>query len=426
MSEDIKNSQSREKAAAAERRRVAERKRKLAKLIKRLILLVVVGIAVAGIVISFLPKPIIVEIANVTRGPMRVTVNEDGKTKAKNRYVLSAPLSGNLNRIRLKAGDLVTEGEAIIRIVPGTSPLLDKRSRANAEARLGAAKAGMQLAGAEVARAEAGLEQVRREAERVAALVKSGVASESDVELATYAVKARKQELRAAQFSAKVRKQDEASARAALGLLDGKGNSDDGLDISAPVSGNVLRVLREDQEGLVAAGSPLVEIADLSALEITVDILTADAVHIKSGAKTRIVRWGGDGELVGHVRRVEPSAFTRISALGVEEQRVLVIVDIDSPEEEWQSLGDGYRVEVEISVWEGEDVLTAPASSAFRHEGEWAVYAVVDGVAKLTPIEIGHRNDMRVEILGGLGEGSRLVAHPSDRVVDGVKVSTSD
>lgn len=425
MSEETKNSESREKAAK-ERKRQAERKRKLAKLIRRLMIVVVVGIAVTGIVISFLPKPVIVQFAKVTKETMRVTVNEDGKTEAKSRYVLSAPLSGNMNRIRLQAGDLVTEGENILRIVPGTSPLLDKRSRVNAEARLGAAKAGMQLAGAEVARATAGLEQVRREAARVAALVETGVASESDVEQANYAVKARKEELRAAHFSAKVRKQDEASARAALGLLDGKGNSDDGLDITAPVSGKVLRVLREDQQGLVVAGSPLVEIADLSALEITADILTADAVHIKAGAKTRIVRWGGEKDLVGHIRRVEPSAFTRISALGVEEQRVLVIVDIDSPEEEWEALGDGYRVEVEISIWEGENVLTAPASSAFRHEGEWAVYAVEDGKAKLTQIEIGHRNDLRVEILGGLAEGAEVVAHPSDRVVDGVDIATSE
>ncbi|MCP4447932.1 MAG: HlyD family efflux transporter periplasmic adaptor subunit [Myxococcales bacterium] len=425
MSEETRNTSTRSEQAEV-RRQQAERKRKLAKLIKRLILVVVVGIGVAGIVISFLPKPIIVDIADVSKGPMRVTINEDGKTEAKSRYVLSAPLSGNMNRIRLQAGDLVTEGENILRIVPGTSPLLDKRSRVNAEARLAAAKAGMQLAGAEVARATAGLEQVRREAARIAALLETGVASESDIEQANFAVKARIEELRAAHFSAKVRKQDEASARAALGLLDGKGNSDDGLDISAPVSGKVLRVLREDQQGLVVAGSPLVEIADLSALEITADILTADAVHIKTGAKTRIVRWGGETDLVGHVRRVEPSAFTRISALGVEEQRVLVIVDIDSPKQEWEALGDGYRVEVEISVWEGEDVLTAPASSAFRHEGKWAVYAIEGGIAKLTPVEIGHRNDLRVEILGGLAEGAQVVAHPSDRVVDGAGVTAGE
>jgi len=423
MSEDSKNTTSRAHGAEA-RRLQAERKRKLAKLIKRLVLGVVAVLVVAGIVISFLPKPIIVDIASVTRGDMRVTVDEDGKTEAKNRYVLSAPLSGNMNRIRFRAGDEVAEGEPILRIVPAIAPLLDKRAKANGEARLAAAKAGMQLAGAEVARATAGLEQSQREADRIAALVKTGVASQSDVETADFLVKSRTEELRAARFSAKVRKQDEASARAALGLLGGESQAEEGLDIVAPVSGKVLRVLREDQEGLVAAGAPLVEIADLSALEITVDILTADAVHIRPGAKTRIVRWGGAGDLVGHVRRVEPSAFTRISALGVEEQRVFVIIDIDSPKDQWESLGDGFRVEVEISIWEGSDVLTAPASSAFRHEGKWAVYQVVDGVAKLTHVDIGHRNDLRVEILAGLSDGAEVVAYPSDRVVDGVEVAT--
>ncbi|MBL4635045.1 MAG: HlyD family efflux transporter periplasmic adaptor subunit, partial [Kofleriaceae bacterium] len=352
MSEENKTTRSRA-PAAQERRTQAERKRRLVKWVKRVVLAVVSILVVGGIVFSFLPKPIIVDIADVTRSAMRVTVDEDGKTQAKNRYVLSAPLSGNMNRIRLRAGDLVAEGETILRIVPGAAPLLDKRTRANAEARLGAAKAGRKLAGAEVARASTVLEQAQREAARITSLVEAGVSSQSDVDQANFLVKARTEEQRAAQFSAKIRKQEEASARAALGLVDGNSNNEDGLDISAPVSGKVLRILREDQQGLVIAGAPLIEIADLSALEIAADILTADAVHIKAGATTRIVRWGGDTDLVGRVRRVEPSAFTRVSALGVEEQRVLVIIDIDTPKEEWQSLGDGYRVEVEISVWEG-------------------------------------------------------------------------
>jgi len=424
MSEE--NESTARKRDAEKRRAQAERKRRTAKWVKRVILSLAIVLVVGGIVKSFLPKPIIVDIAEVKRSDMRVTVDEDGKTQAKSRYVLSAPLSGNMNRIRLRAGDTVAEGEAILRIVPGAAPLLDTRARANAEARLGAAKAGRELAGAEVARAGAALEQATREAARITSLTKNGVAAQSEVEQATFLVKTRTEELRAAHFSAKVRKQDEASARAALGLFNSDSKSDDGLDISAPVSGQVLRILREDQQGVVAVGTPLIEIADLSALEITVDILTADAVHIKAGAMVRIVRWGGDTDLVGRVRRVEPSAFTRISALGVEEQRVLVIVDIESPKEEWQSLGDGYRVEVEISIWEGENVLTAPASASFRHEGKWAVYSVVNGIAKLTPVELGHRNDVRVEVLSGLKDGARVVVHPSDRVVDGIEVAESE
>lgn len=425
MNEETKSFSSGSKEDASRRARV-QRKRSIARWVKRGVFTTIAILTLVGIGVSLIPEPLRVETATVATGPMRVTVNEDGKTSATNRYVLSAPLTGNMNRIRLKAGDMVNEGQPILRIVPAASPLLDKRAKANAEARLGAANAGMQLAGADVARATSGLEQAKREASRVSALVETGVASQSNVESAEFTVRNRTEELRAARFSAKVRKQDEESARAALGLYSGGTSTDDGLDISAPVSGNVLRVLREDQEGPVAAGAPLLEIADLGALEIVADILTADAVHIHAGAKTRIVRWGGDSELLGHVRRVEPSAFTRISALGVEEQRVLVIIDLDSPRSSWQSLGDGYRVEVEISIWEHEAVRTAPASSVFRHEGSWAVYEVVDGVAHRISIEIGHRNDRRVEIVSGLGEGARVIVHPSDRVEDGIEIVSSE
>jgi HlyD family secretion protein len=401
-----------------------QKKRRLAKRIKTLIF-ILLGVALVGsIVVSFLPKPVEVVLSEAKRGPMRVTVDEDGKTQAKNRYVLSAPLSGNMNRIRLEAGDHVEEGAAILRIVPATPPLLDNRTKANAQTRLAGARAASQLAGAEVDRATAALEQAKREAKKLADLAKAGVSSKDEVELAEFVVRTRNEEFRAAQFSAKVRRQDEASARAALGLLDKRGGDKEGLDISAPVSGEVLRVLRQDQQGLVVAGAPLIEIADLSAMEIVADILTADAVHIEPGAKAKVVRWGGLEDLEGHVNRVEPSAFTRVSALGVEEQRVLVIIDLDSPRELWSSLGDGYRVEVEIAVWESEDVLTVPASSVFRHEGEWAVYAAREGVARLTPVKVGHRNDLRVEILEGLQAGSKIVAHPSDQVVDGVEITT--
>lgn len=405
-----------------DRRAKRQKNRKLAKRLRSSVL-ILLGLGLVGvIVVSFLPKPIEVALAEATRGPMRVTVDEDGKTQAKNRYQISAPLRGNMNRIRLEAGDHVEEGATILRIVPAMPPLLDNRTRANAQSRLAGAQAALQLAGAEVDRATAALQQAQREAAKLIDLAKAGVSSADEVELAEFAVRTRKEEFRAAQFSAKVRKQDEASARAALGLLDNRGKGEQGLDVSAPVSGEVLRVLRQDQQGVVAAGEPLIEIADLSAMEIVADILTADAVHIKSGAKAKIVRWGGRAELVGHVNRVEPSAFTRVSALGVEEQRVLVIIDLDSPREEWATLGDGYRVEVEISIWEGEDVLWVPASAVFRFEGEWAVYSVVDGTAQLTQIEIGHRNDMQVEVTAGLQAGAKLVAHPSDQIVSGVEV----
>ncbi len=415
-----------DKSSSDANRKKRQKRRVLGKRIKTAAFLVIGAVVVVGLIFSLMPKPIEVVLAEAQRGPLRVTVNEDGKTQAKNRYVISAPLSGNMNRIRLEAGDHVEEGAAILRIVPATPPLLDNRTRANAQTRLAGAKASLQLAGAEIDRATAALEQAQSESAKLVELQKEGVASADQVEKAGFAVRARTEEFRAAQFSSKVRRQDETSARAALGLLDKRGKTnEEGLDISAPVSGEVLRVLRQDQQGVVIAGAPLIEIADLSAMEVVADILTADAVHIKAGGKAKIVRWGGASDLNGHVVRVEPSAFTRVSALGVEEQRVLVIIDLDSPREDWETLGDGYRVEVEISVWESEDVLWVPASAVFRFEGQWAVYVVRDGVVALSKIEIGHRNDLQVEVLKGIAVGTQMVAHPSDRIVDGVDVAAS-
>lgn len=411
-----------DKEASEARRKKRQRRRLLGKRLKTGALIVMALALATALVFSLLPKPIEVVMAEASRGPMQVTVNEDGKTQAKNRYVISAPLSGNMNRIRLEAGDHVEEGEAILRIVPAPPPLLDDRSLANARTRLAAAKASLGLAAAEIRRATAALDQAKSEAARLAELFKAGVVSADEVELANFVVRTRTEEYSAAQFSAKVRKQDEESARAALGLLDKGAKTEEGLDISAPVSGEVLRVLRQDQQGLVVAGAPLIEIADLSAMEVVADILTADAVHIKPGAKAKIVRWGGSAELEGHVVRVEPSAFTRVSALGVEEQRVLVIIDLDSDRRLWATLGDGYRVEVEITIWEAADVLWVPASAVFRVGGDWAVYKVVAGVVTLNKIEIGHRNDLQVEVLSGISAGATLVAHPSDRIVDGVEV----
>lgn len=208
-------------------------------------------------------------------------------------------------------------------------------------------------------------------------------------------------------------------ARAALGGVDSE--AEEGMEVPSPVGGRVLRLVQQS-EGVIQAGTPLVEIGDPSGLEIAVDVLTADAVHIQPGAFVTLERWGGDKALEGHVQRVEPSAFTKVSALGVEEQRVNVVIDIDSERDQWEALGDGYRIEARIRIWREDEALSIPSSALFRHEDGWAVYRVRGESVALTEVDVGRRNGLRAQILEGVSEGDRVVVHPSDQVVDGVSV----
>ena len=396
--------------------------------IKRGVLaLVALALAVAAVV-AMLPKPVPVDLAEATGGPMRETVSEDGKTRVRDRYTVSAPITGNLLRLTLQPGDPVETGAVLARIVPMVPPLLDARTRAEAAARLAAAQASHRQAQAQVARARTALEHARREAERQRALAAKNAVPAVTVDQAAFEERARAEELTAAEFGTRVAAQQVASARAAQGMLRGETQTNgDGpqLAIKAPVSGHVLRVLRED-EGLVQAGTPLLELGDPASLEVVVDVLTTDAVHIRPGAPVSIVRWGvgmGDEQaLAAHVQRVEPSAFTRVSALGVEEQRVNVLIDIDAPRERWAALGDGFRVEAEITTWEAPDVLSVPASAVFRSGDDWAVFALRDGTARLVPVTIGHRNGARMQILTGLDAGDQVVLHPGDRVTEGADI----
>lgn len=398
--------------------------------LKRLVLAAVAAGLVATVVVAMLPQPVAVDLDTVTRGPMRVTVDEDGKTRVEHRYTISAPLTGNMLRLGLRPGDAVAAEQVLARIVPTAPPLLDARTRAEAEARLAAAMAAHRQTQAEVGRARVAHEHARREAARQRNLAAHNAAPQMAVDQAAFEERARAEELTAAELGVKVAAQAVVSARAALGLLQGRGQGKapggvQELAITAPVSGQVLRVLRED-EGPVQAGTPLVELGDPASLEVVVDVLTADAVRIQPGAAVSLVRWSahddGAQALAAHVHRVEPSAFTRISALGVEEQRVNVVIDIDAPREQWQALGDGFRIETRIVVWEAADVLTVPASAVFREGERWAVYRVQDGIAHLMPVEVGQRNDARVQITSGLDAGDRIVLHPGDRIVEGVEV----
>lgn len=373
----------------------------------------------ALIIVAWLPKPVPVDMVEVRRGALRVTVDEDGRTRVQDRFIISAPLSGNLDRIELNPGDPVAEEQVLARLVPLARPLMDTNTRIEARARADSAEASQRQAQAATARARAALNFQEREVERQRRLARQGSTPPSVLESVELQLRTRRQELASARFGERVAKHQHRMARAALGRFGRRGSGEE-MEVRSPVAGCVLRLLQESG-GVVQAGAPIMEIGDASHLELVVDVLTSDAVHIAPGARVIVERWGGEHPLDAHVRRVEPSAFTRVSALGVEEQRVNVLIDLDSPRDQWQRLGDGYRVETRIVIWEEADVLLVPAGAVFRHREGWAAYRASDR-ATLTPIRVGRRNGISVQVLDGLDEGDQVIAHPSDRVVDGVEV----
>jgi HlyD family secretion protein len=377
---------------------------------------------IVGLVLAWRPQPVPVDLAVVERGPMTATVDEDGRTRVKDRFVVSAPLGGTVARIDLHPGDLVRRGDLIARIAPSPVPLLDPRSREEAQARVAAAQAAARQAGTRIEQARAAHDFSRREAERQQVLLGEGATAPQIAEQAELAERTRREELTSAEFGLRVAKSEVRLAQAALRRLEAvPGSRSQQFEVRSPVDGRVLRVVQES-EGVVQPGTALLEIGDPAGLEIVVDVLTADAVEVRPGAPVLIERWGGDSVLHGHVGRVEPSAFTRVSALGVEEQRVNVIVALDEPPDRWASLGDGYRVEARTVIWQAPDVLRAPAGAVFRHAGGWAVYAIDHDVARLRPVELGRRTGVQAQILGGLGPGDRVVVYPSDNVADGTRV----
>jgi len=380
-------------------------------------LLAVVGM----IVLASLPKPVPVDVVEAQEGAFEVTVDEDGRARVKDRYVVSAPLGGNLARIELDPGDAIEQGQVLARIVPLASPLLDERSRQGAEARVAASVAARKQARAQIERAKAALSFAEKDAQQQRELAERGSTPEQALDRALLEERSRKAELTSAEFGARVADYELQMARAALGHIQGDDQGEDQLEVPSPVTGRVLRVIQQS-EGAVQAGTPLLEVGDPAALEIVVDVLTSDAVDIQPSAPVHIERWGGE-PLEAVVRLVEPSAFTRVSSLGVEEQRVNAIIDLRSPRPKWTALGDGYRVEARIVTWQAERVLKVPANAAFRHAEGWAVFVVDDDVARLRPVELGKRSGVELQIAAGLEKGERVVTHPSDRVADGVKVA---
>ncbi len=377
--------------------------------------------AATGIVWSLMPRPVPVELAVVTKGRFVATVEEDGKTRIRERYVVAAPLTGRLTRVGLKAGDQVRADDVIATIVPSPAPLLDPRSRRDAEERLGTAEASLERAKAAVERTRAQDVQADTDLGRVRTLVERGASTAQALERAELAKRVSDRDLRAAEFLHHAAEHELAQARALLARYASSGESAEAWSVTAPVSGLVLRVAQES-ETVVQPGAPIMEIGDRHDIEIVVDVLSTDAVEIHPGAAVAIVQWGGPGTLSGRVRRVEPAAFTKVSTLGVEEQRVNVLVDITSPAEQWAELGDAYRVDARIAVFTQDDATIVPAGALFRRGESWSVFVVEDGRAKVRPVTLVRRSGRSAAIAAGLQPGERVIVYPSDRIDAGSRV----
>ena len=389
-------------------------------------LTIIVMVFGGALFLALRPTVIAADFASVKRDAIVVTVIEEGETRVRDRFMVSAPVAGRVLRIEHESGDKVVGGETVMASFQPSSPiLLDARSRAEAEARVGAADAGLGLARAERKRAAAELDFSVSEVERYRRLAAEQIVSRERLDSAELAMKTRHEALNASDFSVKSAAQELQAARAALLETDSQAGASGGapIDLYAPVNGVVLRRLHES-EAVVRAGEALIEIADPDQLEIVSDLLSTDAVKVSAGQRVLIEQWGGDHAIAGKVRRVEPYGFTKISALGVEEQRVNVVVDFEDPREAWNDLGDGYRVEVRIVIWEKDDVLQVPTGCLFRSGDDWAVFVVDDKEkARRTVIELGRRNALAAEVVSGLNENDRVILHPSVSIVDGVGVA---
>ena len=400
------------------RRPTSSRRRAIVKWAKRGLGAAAVLAIIAGLLYAWLPRPVVVDTGVVQRGPLDVEVDEDGQTRVRERFVVLAPITGSLQRIELDPGAVVAAGAVVARIEPPVAVLLDERSRREAAAQLAAAVARQRAAEIAIARARLARDSAVREAERSRTLDQRGAIPASERERAEDLAQLAIRDLAAAEAAQAGAAAEVAAARARLVDSASPGASR-AAAVTAPAAGIVLRLLRASA-GPVTAGAPLLELGDPRALEVVVDVLSSDAARIAPGMAVALEAWGGDRPLRGEVRRLEPSAFTRISALGVEEQRVKVIAAITDPP---AMLGDGFRVEARIFTWRGEHVTCVPASAVFRDREQWAVYVAEDGRARLRPVELGHRGRLDVEITRGVALGEVVVLNPSDRVGEGVAIT---
>jgi HlyD family secretion protein len=380
------------------------------------------ALVVGLIAVVMWPTTFAVDVASVARGSLVVTVDEEGVTRVRDRFIVSAPVAGRVLRIELEPGDRVSRGQVVARVRAEAPPLLDERTRAEAEAGVESARAALGRARAEEQRTKATLAQAQRDLARTRDLVAGGAVAKQEAEIHEADVRVAEETVNAAAFAVRAAMSElqRASARLAPSTLEAPTGRV--VSVTAPVEGVVLKRLRES-ETVVPAGEPLMELGDPGGLEIVADLLSTDAVRVKVGARAFVEQWGGDKRLEARVRRIEPAGFMKVSALGVEEQRVNVVLDfVESSPGARAALGDGYRVEVGVVIWESQNVLKVPTSVLFRHDGQWAVYRFESGRARRTLVELGHQTGQYAEVLAGLGEDARVILHPGDTLVDGARV----
>lgn len=386
----------------------------------------VITIIVALIIIllawGFWPQPALVETEAVKRAPLTVSIEEEGRTRIIDRYIISAPVDGVACRIQLNVGDSVEQDQALLCITPLQSRVLDPRSRAQATAQIAASESTLRAAKAKASAAAAAEKLAATELKRLRPLLNNGMVSRGVFDKAATEAKTTAAATRSANFTVEVAQYELQAARTALQYsADTPHEAAERISVRSPINGKILKLARKC-EGPVRTGDPLLEVGNPSALEVEVDVLSSDAVKITAGTKVLFNRWGGPQALEGIVRTIEPIGFTKVSALGVEEQRVLIICDFTSEARQWQRLGDGYRVDAQFILWREDSVLQVPASSLFRYKTGWAVFVAEGTRAKRRQVKVGQRNGLIAQILSGVEEGELVINHPSDEVEEGRRI----
>lgn len=391
----------------------------------RVILMAAAGLAVVGALVwALMPQPVAADLVVARIAPMQVTVGAEGVTRVRDPWTVTAPVTGTTTRIPVHVGDPIIANDTVIAVIQPAAPaFLDARARAEAEAAVTEAEAALRLAEVNLGRAEADLAYADSQLARNRTLAERGTVPAQVLEDATQARATAEAAANAARYALELQRATLTRAQAVLTQPAEQGaDTACCIEIRAPVSGTVLDIPDENAR-LVMAGSPIATIGDLGDLEIEVDLLSSDAVRVAPGAPARITRWGGAGALSAQVRRIDPAAFTRVSALGIEEQRVRLWLDLTAPPADRPGLGDRFRVFVDVEVWSDPAVLQVPQSALFRQGGDWALFRAVAGRAVLTPVEVGQIAGDSAQILSGLSEGDTVVAYPGATIEDGTRLT---